>query len=221
MFNKKFALFSDDASVSPEVELRGPVRVGASTIGSKCIIGKYTYIGSECKIGANTKLGNYCSIASNVNIGPVDHPTSFLSSHPFQYSSKLFSPVAHYKDVNRVKRRTQKPPVVIGHDVWIGTNTIITRGVNVGTGAIVASGAVVTKDVPPYAIVGGVPAKIIGYRFEEGIIEQLLNLKWWVLNPIDMSGVAFDDIESAIEQIKIIKTHLAKVKLERELSKTA
>lgn len=215
MFNKKFALFSPEATVSDDIELKGPVRLGAVTVGARCVFGKYTYMGSNCKVGGGTKFGNYCSIASDVNIGPISHPTSFLSSHPFQYSEKLFTPVGHYKNVNRVKRSPQKDAVVIGHDVWIGTNSIILRGVNVGIGAVVACGAVVTKDVPPYAIVGGVPAQILGYRFEDDIIEELLKLKWWTLNPIDMSGVAFNYIEIAIEQIKGIKLNLAQAKLER------
>lgn len=212
MFNKKYALFSPEAVVAPDVQLKGPVRLGAVTIGGKCVIGKYTYMGSNCKVGGGTRFGNYCSIATNVDIGPINHPTSYLSCHPFQYSEKLFSSITHYKNVNRVKKTTQKPPVVIGHDVWIGTDCIIMRGVKIGNGAVVAAGAVVTKDVPAYAIVGGVPAKIIGYRFDDEVINQLQELKWWTLNPADMSGVVFDDIDTAIDQIRIIKESRARLK---------
>jgi acetyltransferase-like isoleucine patch superfamily enzyme len=215
MINKKFALFSPDAVVSDDLELKGPVRLGAVNIGAKCVIGKYTYMGANCKVGGGTKLGNYCSIASDVNIGPVCPSTSFLSTHPFQYSEKLFANVGHYKNVNRVKRPSQKPAVVIGNDVSIGTSSIILRGVTIGSGAIIGCGAVVTTDVPPFAIVEGAPAQVIGYRFEESVIDKLLKLKWWTLNPIDMSGVNFNQIDVAIEQIKTIKANITQLKLER------
>jgi acetyltransferase-like isoleucine patch superfamily enzyme len=216
MLNKKFALFSADAVVAPDLQLKGPVRLGAVNIAAKCVIGKYTYLGSSCKVGGGTRIGNYCSISTNVNIGPGSHPTSLLSSHPFQFSDKLFTPVAHYKNVNRVKRQAPQPGAVIGHDVWIGQDVIILRGVKVAHGAVIESGSVVTEDVPAYAMVAGSPATIVGYRFDPTTIEQLLDLKWWTLNPIDMSGVVFDDIDTAIEQIKDIKANIAQRKLQRE-----
>ncbi|ATP43822.1 transferase [Pseudomonas putida] len=215
MFNKKFALFSADAVVEPDLQLKGPVRLGAVTIASKCVIGKYSYLGSGCKIGSSTRIGNYCSISTNVNIGPGSYPTSLLSSHPFQFSDKLFTTVTHYKNVNRVKRQSTQPGAVLGHDVWIGQDVIILRGVKIAHGAVVEAGSVVTDDVPAYAVVAGSPAKVIGYRFDSNTIAQLLELKWWTLNPIEMSGVVFSDIDTAIEQIKDIKVNIAQRKVQR------
>lgn len=216
MLNKKFALFSADAVVAPDLQLKGPVRLGAVNIAAKCVVGKYTYMGSNCKVGTNTRIGNYCSISTNVNIGPGSYPAALLSSHPFQFSDKLFTPVSHYKNVNRIKRQPAVPGAVLGHDVWVGQDVIIYRGVKIAHGAVIESGSVVNDDIPPYAIVAGSPAKVIGYRFSPEIIEQLLELKWWTLNPIDMSGVVFNDIDTAIEQIKDIKVNIAQRKLQRQ-----
>lgn len=96
-------------------------------------------------------------------------------------------------------------PTIIGNDVWLGANVFIKRGVEVGDGAIVAAGAVVVKDVPPYAIVGGNPATIIRYRFENEIILLLLDLKWWSLNEDMLKDLHYDDILACINEIQARK----------------
>jgi virginiamycin A acetyltransferase len=134
----------------------------------------YSYIGSNCYI-MNTTIGKFCSIAPNCRIGLGIHPTSYISTHPAFFSSKNewnFNPKLQFKT-------TEYKPIKIGSDVWIGTNSIILDGVTIGDGAIIGAGSVVTKDVMPYAIVGGNPAKIIKFRFSEEIIRQLLVIKWW------------------------------------------
>ncbi|MEG6532049.1 CatB-related O-acetyltransferase [Caldibacillus thermoamylovorans] len=136
-------------------------------------IGLYSYGGcfNINNIPRGTVIGRYCSFARDVFIFNADHPKSFVTTHPFIYNVNL----------NVVKeepiKRTQ---LSIGHDVWIGQNVIITSKVNsIGTGAIIGAGSVVTHNVPPYAIVAGVPAKVISYRFEKNVIENLLNSNWW------------------------------------------
>lgn len=134
-------------------------------------LGDYSYVNKGSMI-ISGKIGKYCSIGMNTQIGPYEHPVHFVST-----SEKIY----HQCPENDVMTRfseLSKPPV-IGNDVWIGSNCLILQGVTVGDGAVIAGGAVVTKDVPPYAIVAGVPAKIIKMRFSSGIVEKLLEIKWW------------------------------------------
>lgn len=130
------------------------------------------------------EIGNYCSIAQNVRfILDADHQIKSISSYPFKVKllqSKLFE-------------ATSKGDIVIDDDVWIGYGATIMSGVHIGQGAVVAAGAVVTKDVPPYAIVGGVPAKVIKYRFEPEMIKELLK--------IDYSKLTKEDIEKHIDDL--------------------
>jgi len=138
-------------------------------------IGSYSYIGKNC-IVQNTSIGKFCSIASDVFIGLGKHPTDLISTSTLFYRT---SNTLGLKLVEKDLDFDEYAKIEIGHDVWIGTRAIILDGVKVGNGAIIAANSVVTKDVPPYAIVGGVPAKIIKYRFPENKIEQLLKSAWW------------------------------------------
>lgn len=145
-------------------------------------IGDGTYICSNTYIYNCEKIGKYCSIARDVSIGVGSHPTDWLLTTPLFYSkSRGLVNESIYID-NKVKKA-----VDIGNDVWIGTKAIILSGVRIGDGAIIAAGAVVTKDVPPYSIVGGVPAKKLSYRFEQDIINKL--------NDLHVSHLAVEDIE--------------------------
>jgi len=196
------------ASVSSEATLFPPVRLyGAVTVNAKAQIGKYTYIGRDGYVGRGAVIGNYCSIARNAEISPINHPTDYLSCHPFQYNTNHFADHPGYLEHARVKGPAASP-AVIGHDVWIGAGAMICQGVTVGTGAVIAGGAVVTKDVPPYAIFAGVPAKVIRYRFDEGTIDRLLNSKWWELEPKDMADVDFQNVQEALDKISAIKLQM-------------
>lgn len=149
-----------------------PIDISKTEIRGHVEIGAYTFIrgGRLC-----AKIGAYCSLAPNVAIGDGEHPITWMSTHPFQYGRSSFNGWDEAKDFTgalRVPLSIAKRMPVIGNDVWIGTNVVVLRGVNIGNGAVVAAGAVVTKDVPPYAIVGGVPARIIKYRFDAEIIEK-------------------------------------------------
>ena len=137
-------------------------------------VGDYTYIGGSNKI-QNATIGKFCSIGSEVLIGLGIHPTNLKSTYPGFYTNSEYYRVNKEYEFNGDEYKQ----VNIGNDVWIGTRATILDGVNIGDGAIIATGAVVTKDVPPYAIVGGVPATVIKYRFTEERIKELLNELWW------------------------------------------
>lgn len=145
-------------------------------IYSEIKIGKCTYIGRNVQIDQHAKeIGRYCSIAAGSKIGLGPHPKDYFST-----SSVFYDPDRGFVKELYFNEYTEDSDTIIGNDVWIGANAIILAGVNIGDGAIVAAGAVVTKSVPSYAIVGGVPAKIIQYRFSEEIIQKMLKLKWWL-----------------------------------------
>lgn len=146
-------------------------------------MGYASYIGEKSTI-KNTIIGRYTCIGPNVEVVIGNHPTEkFASIHPAFYSTLRQSGFTYvesnkFSDFKYIDKEKQLS-VYIGNDVWIGARVTILEGVNIGDGAIVAAGSVVNKDVPPYAIVAGVPAKVIKYRFSEEIIYNLLKLQWW------------------------------------------
>jgi acetyltransferase-like isoleucine patch superfamily enzyme len=138
-----------------------------------CNIDNHSYINSNSKI-INTSIGKFCSIGSNVQIVLGIHPAAFVSTHPAFYSNnKSFETFSDKTYIEEYKQ------VEIGNDVWIAEGVIIPGGVKIGNGAIITARSVVTKDVKPYSIVGGVPAKHIRYRFEDDIIKKINHSEWW------------------------------------------
>lgn len=148
-------------------------------------IKEYSRIGLACFIN-NSTIGKYTAIGKNCNIGLGQHPTNYLTPHSIFYKKGNWG--FHDDWIGDVEFDNNKH-VIIGNDIWIGINCIIMDGVMIGDGAIVAAGSIVTKDVPPYALVGGVPAKIIKYRFSEEMINRLLEIKWWNLSDEEITKV--------------------------------
>lgn len=139
-------------------------------------LGDYSYLGQRC-IAGNAVIGKFCAIAAEVRIGAPNHPMDRPSMHRFTYCPEYYSADAVRDQSFFDQRRHDR--VVIGHDVWIGHGVIVLPDVTVGDGAVLAAGAVATKDVPPYTIVGGVPARIIRERFSRAIAERLQSIAWW------------------------------------------
>jgi len=138
-------------------------------------LGDFTYIAAGTQV-SKTSIGKFCSIGPGSRMGLGKHPSStFVSTHPIFFSTLKQAQITFvendcYKEFEAIS---------IANDVWVGANVIVLDGVNIANGVIVAAGSVVTKDVPPYAVIGGVPAKVIKYRFEKDEIDQLLEIKWW------------------------------------------
>ena len=183
---------------------------GNSKIGSETVfsgkLGWGSYIGRKCRISAN--IGRYCSISNDVLIVSGNHPLHYVSTSPLFYSDLKQCPVM-YSSYSGLKYNEHlfadeegKYPVVIGNDVWIGTRAMILSGVKIGDGAVIAAGAVVTKDVEPYTIVGGVPAKPIRKRFTDEQIDALIKLKWWEKDDKWMRehGAMFSHIDKLIKE---------------------
>jgi acetyltransferase-like isoleucine patch superfamily enzyme len=156
-------------------------------------VGNMSYIAEGTNIGF-TNIGAFCSIGPNVSLGGLGwHPTDRLSTHPAFYSSRLQAGTTFVAPSNELYKDKELQHTEVGNDVWIGAGCIVLDGVTIGDGAIIAAGAVVTKDVPPYAIVGGVPAQIIRYRFDINTITALLKWRWWELanNEIEPMAARF------------------------------
>ncbi|MDK2946242.1 MAG: chloramphenicol O-acetyltransferase type [Geotoga sp.] len=148
-------------------------KIGSGSHIVNSTFGKYSYCGYDCQI-INADIGSFCSIANNVVIGMGEHPINWVSTSPVFYENRNFSKLKFSTHKREPVKRTK-----IGNDVWIGERVLIKQGVSVGDGAIIGMGSVVTKDVEPYTIVAGVPAKVIRKRFEDYIIEELEKIKWW------------------------------------------
>jgi virginiamycin A acetyltransferase len=140
----------------------------------KSNVSSYSYIARNSLI-SNTSIGVFCSFAPNIVCGAGMHPTNFISTSPIFYSNKKQCGIS-FIDKSQFE---ELPPVVVSADVFVGANSVILNGVKLGVGCVIAAGSVVNCDVEPYAIVGGIPAKIIKMRFNEYQINKLLNSKWW------------------------------------------
>ncbi|MDK3018992.1 LbetaH domain-containing protein [Pseudodonghicola flavimaris] len=159
-----------------ESELGRFVEIGAGSRLSNAVFGDYSYCDRTCDI-ANARIGKFANIAASVRIGATDHPLDRASLHHFMYRSADYWPDAEH-DAEWFEKRAARL-ARIGHDTWIGHGAQIKPEVTVGDGAIIASGAVVTRDVAPYTIVTGVPAQPLRRRQPEAIARRLIALAWW------------------------------------------
>jgi acetyltransferase-like isoleucine patch superfamily enzyme len=163
------------------------IETGVSFSGARdADIGPYSFIGSNSLLGpAFEKMGGFCSVGMDVIIGPNTHSLELVSS-----SSAIYSYDSHQEFKGKkkpqsaeIKSSLNSKKVVIGNDVWIGTRAIILPGVNIGDGAVIGAGAIVTKDVEPYAVVGGNPARLIRYRFSDDVRSTLMQIGLFDVKP--------------------------------------
>ncbi len=172
---------SETPSIHPtanvrQSELGAWTAVGARTSISETVMGDYSYVVNDSSI-IYSEIGKFCSIAAHTRINPGNHPLERAALHHFTYRSRSYQ-LGDQDDHDFFEwRRAHK--VVIGNDVWIGHGAIVLPGRKIGTGAAIGAGAVVSRDVPDFAIVAGVPGRVIRFRFAEDVREGLLNLAWW------------------------------------------
>lgn len=168
-------------------------------------IGAFSYANQEAIIYSSF-IGRYTSIAHRVMIGPSEHPPNWLSTHMFTGEGKgIFSPCEEFDAIGVIRpyERALKP-VTIGNDVWIGYGVVIRTGLTIGDGAIIGAGAIVTKDVEPYTVMGGSPARLIRPRFDDKTIERLQQLRWWdyLLDKAVLSGIDYSDVHGSMSRIE-------------------
>ncbi|MFB9224601.1 chloramphenicol acetyltransferase [Paracoccus cavernae] len=162
-------------------------RLRESVIGQSCEIlertsieysriGDFSYLGNDCMV-ADATIGRFCAIAAHVRIGAPNHPHLRASQHRFTYCPEYYDTEQCRDHAFFAARRQAR--VEIGHDVWIGHGVTVLPGLRIGNGAILAAGAVVTRDVAPYTIVGGIPARVLKERFGPDIAARLERISWW------------------------------------------
>lgn len=150
--------------------------VGPRTSMNESTFGDYSYVVQDCSI-VWADIGKFCSIAASTRINPGNHPMWRAALHHFTYRSRSYGFTVE-DDAEFFEWRASHR-VVLGDDVWIGHASTILPGVKIGTGAAIGAGAVVSKDVPPFAIMGGVPAKFIRFRFDQKVQQKLMSMAWW------------------------------------------
>ena len=159
-------------------------------------VGDASYVGEFGHIAQGTTIGKYCSIANLCSIGVQPHFITGFTSFPF-------------------RQRQGKPgefdvPTKIGNDVWIGANSVVLAGVEIGHGAVIGAGSVVTRSIPPYAVAYGNPARVKRYRFAPEVVEALLELRWWDMQLKDILRLPMgDDIGAAIAAMRAARAEAA------------
>lgn len=183
--------------VYPSCKFEGNNRICRGTYISRSYVGFGSYMGNNCNI-ISTQIGKYSCIGPYVRTTSGKHPINFVSMHPAFYSTSGQAGFTFASSQKYNENTDRKYHTIIGNDVWIGDSSLLLEGVHIGNGAIVAAGAVVTKDIPPYSVVAGVPARIIKYRFTEKQIKALEVSRWWE-NDVEWLKKHIDEFED-IEQ---------------------
>jgi len=180
------------------IDKSSTIEGGCQIVG--CHIDRHSFCGYDCVI-LNAKIGSFCSIADSVYIGGANHPKHFVSTSPvfLSHRDSVKAKLARHEYVDM-------PRTTIGNDVWIGHGAKVRAGVQVGHGAIIGMGAVVTKNVLPYTIVAGNPARQISSRFRDCVIEALLKVEWWSFSDDEIKRIAhnFNDPETYLRSAGLI-----------------
>lgn len=182
--------------VNSSIHHSSKVEASSSVINST--FDRHSFCGYDCTI-INSRVGPFVSIADSVSMGLSRHPMENVSMSPVFYDHR--DSVKHKYSRHRLVR--EFPPVVIGADSWIGKGAFIAPGINIGVGSVIGMNSVVTKDVPPYSIVAGSPARLIRSRFSPERVTALLNSKWWLLDDSRLEDLAqhITDVDAFISHL--------------------
>lgn len=203
----KNVVLSPGCNVTVRSKFEGHNFIGSGTAFNGTL-GFGSYIAPRsCVFG---EVGRYTAIAGEVHVVVGTHPTQkFVSIHPAFYSTKNCVDLSYcaegkFSEYKYANQKT-KAEVVIGNDAWIGYRATLLSGITIGDGAIVAAGAVVTKDVPPYTVVGGVPAREIRKRFPEETVDRLIQMKWWNASTawLRENAELFADVEKFVKEAPV------------------
>lgn len=219
IFDNEYKFYANNKilfqNFSQKIDIKGnSIKAPLYTNGGKIHcnnIGSYVFFNANQYIRAE-QIGNFCLFGPNVKLGLPEHNYNLISAHVlFDGTKTIFSNFANFDDkiLQSLKNKAVQSNAsrnltlpIIGNDVWIGADTIICRNVTIGDGAIIGAGSVVTKNVPPYTIVAGSPAKIIKQRFTNSQILKLLTLKWWNYHPSILTNIDLDFIDQSIDIIQ-------------------
>lgn len=213
--------------VNGHMKLLPHARIIRSSVGGPLYLEQYARLGPDSRVGRYCSLGftSWCSRADvgsfvacgpRTVINPFNHPVDWLSTHEVCYNPTSYDWVSEYAEFAPYMAKREAAAfarVSIGSDVWLGANCVVLRGISIDHGAIIGAGTVVTKHVPPYAVVVGSPARTVKYRFRQKVIDRLLVSRWWDLPLSDLRGLDFSNVESCLERVEDIR----RVKIEAEL----
>ena len=174
IYSRLFRKLAGVAVKDSRVHSTAKIEAGSSFINSE--IDRHSFLGYGCDV-YRTNIGPFCSIANGVMIGAGEHPSNWVSTSPVFYEGR-----DSVKKKYSTYQRDAHSETIIGADVWIGHGVKVRRGVTIGVGAIIGMGAIVTRDVEPYSVVGGAPARFIRWRFDADVRNRLIESNWWTLD---------------------------------------
>ena len=196
-WSKLLKVMRGAAVTDSSIDKTSRVHSGTSMVSST--LARHSFIGYDCSV-LHADIGPFCSLGSRITIGGATHPVHFVSTSPVFLS---------HKDSIRAKfaRHVFNPAIKteVGADVWIGDGAYLKAGVQVGHGAVIGMASVVTRDVPPYAIVAGNPARLIRYRFDSPTIDALLASRWWTWSDEELAahGEFFCDPPRFLQNLRV------------------